>query len=384
MKKLKKKLLIITTGRSDYGLLKPLILELKKNKKIISKLVITGTHLSFKHGMTVNEIKKDKINIFKKLKTTQRKNNEFSIAKSFSLNVSKLSNVFEKYLPNMVIVLGDKYETLANVTAALCYRIPIGHIHGGEITRGAIDDSIRHAISKLSHVHFVSTIQSRNNLIQMGEDKKNIHVVGGLGVEPIKKTNFIKKEVIEKKLNIQLSKKNILVTFNPETIEKNQSKSQIKIILESLKKLNSDTTIIFTMSIADHENEIIKKQILNFVENNTNSYFFNSLGDVYLSLLKHVDLVIGNSSSGILEAPYLKTPTINIGRRQDGREFSRSVFGCNYKKKDILAKINYIFNSEKKIKYDQLFGSGKASKKIVKIIERCNFNKILKKSFKKI
>ena len=349
MKKLKKKLLIITTGRSDYGLLKPLILELKKNKKIISKLVVTGTHLSFKHGMTVNEIKKDKINIFKKLKTTQRKNNEFSIAKSFSLNVSKLSNVFEKYLPNMVIVLGDKYETLANVTAALCYRIPIGHIHGGEITRGAIDDSIRHAISKLSHVHFVSTIQSRNNLIQMGEDKKNIHVVGGLGVEPIKKTNFIKKEVIEKKLNIQLSKKNILVTFNPETIEKNQSKSQIKIILESLKKLNSDTTIIFTMSIADHENEIIKKQILNFVENNTNSYFFNSLGDVYLSLLKHVDLVIGNSSSGILEAPYLKTPTINIGRRQDGREFSRSVFGCNYKKKDILAKINYIFNSEKKI-----------------------------------
>lgn len=384
MKKLKKKLLIITTGRSDYGLLKPLILELKKNKKIISKLVVTGTHLSFKHGMTVNEIKKDKINIFKKLKTTQRKNNEFSIAKSFSLNVSKLSNVFEKYLPNMVIVLGDKYETLANVTAALCYRIPIGHIHGGEITRGAIDDSIRHAISKLSHLHFVSTIQSRNNLIQMGEDKKNIHVVGGLGVESIKKINFIKKEVIEKKLNIQLSKKNILVTFNPETIEKNQSKSQIKIILESLKKLNTDTTIIFTMSIADHENEIIKKKILNFVENNTNSYFFNSLGDVYLSLLKHVDLVIGNSSSGILEAPYLKTPTINIGRRQDGREFSRSVFGCNYKKKDILAKINYIFNSEKKIKFDQLFGSGKASKKIVKIIERCNFNKILKKSFKKI
>ena len=384
MKKLKKKLLIITTGRSDYGLLKPLILELKKNKKIISKLVVTGTHLSFKHGMTVNEIKKDKINIFKKLKTTQRKNNEFSIAKSFSLNVSKLSNVFEKYLPNMVIVLGDKYETLANVTAALCYRIPIGHIHGGEITRGAIDDSIRHAISKLSHLHFVSTIQSRNNLIQMGEDKKNIHVVGGLGVESIKKINFITKEVIEKKLNIQLSKKNILVTFNPETIEKNQSKSQIKIILESLKKLNTDTTIIFTMSIADHENEIIKKKILNFVENNTNSYFFNSLGDVYLSLLKHVDLVIGNSSSGILEAPYLKTPTINIGRRQDGREFSRSVFGCNYKKKDILAKINYIFNSEKKIKFDQLFGSGKASKKIVKIIERCNFNKILKKSFKKI
>ena len=236
MKKLKKKLLIITTGRSDYGLLKPLILELKKNKKIISKLVVTGTHLSFKHGMTVNEIKKDKINIFKKLKTTQRKNNEFSIAKSFSLNVSKLSNVFEKYLPNMVIVLGDKYETLANVTAALCYRIPIGHIHGGEITRGAIDDSIRHAISKLSHVHFVSTIQSRNNLIQMGEDKKNIHVVGGLGVEPIKKTNFIKKEVIEKKLNIQLSKKNILVTFNPETIEKNQSKSQIKIILGVISK----------------------------------------------------------------------------------------------------------------------------------------------------
>ena len=384
MKKLKKKLLIITTGRSDYGLLKPLILELKKNKKIISKLVVTGTHLSFKHGMTVNEIKKDKINIFKKLKTTQRQNNEFSIAKSFSLNVSKLSNVFEKYLPNMVIVLGDKYETLAIVTAALCYRIPIGHIHGGEITRGAIDDSIRHAISKLSHLHFVSTIQSRNNLIQMGEDKKNIHVVGGLGVESIKKINFIKKEVIEKKLNIQLSKKNILVTFNPETIKKNQSKSQIKIILESLKKLNSDTTIIFTMSIADHENEIIKKQILNFVENNNNSYFFNSLGGVYLSLLKYVDLVIGNSSSGILEAPYLKTPTINIGRRQDGREFSRSVFRCNYKKKDILAMINYIFNSEKKIKYDQLFGSGKASKKIIKIIEGCNFNTILKKSFKKI
>ena len=384
MKKLKKKLLIITTGRSDYGLLKPLILELKKNKKIISKLVVTGTHLSFKHGMTVNEIKKDKINIFKKLKTTQRQNNEFSIAKSFSLNVSKLSNVFEKYLPNMVIVLGDKYETLAIVTAALCYRIPIGHIHGGEITRGAIDDSIRHAISKLSHLHFVSTIQSRNNLIQMGEDKKNIHVVGGLGVESIKKINFIKKEVIEKKLNIQLSKKNILVTFNPETIKKNQSKSQIKVILESLKKLNSDTTIIFTMSIADHENEIIKKQILNFVENNNNSYFFNSLGGVYLSLLKHVDLVIGNSSSGILEAPYLKTPTINIGRRQDGREFSRSVFRCNYKKKDILAMINYIFNSEKKIKYDQLFGSGKASKKIIKIIEGCNFNTILKKSFKKI
>ena len=382
MKKFKKKVFIVSTGRSDYGLLKQLIFALNKSKKITSRLIITGTHLSPFHGMTFKEIIKDKINIYKKIKITFSKDDGHSIAKSFSIAVVKFSQLFKKENPDLIVLLGDKYETLAVATSALLNRVPIAHIHGGEITKGALDDSIRHAITKLSHLHFVSSKKHQLNVTQMGEEKKNIFCVGAPAIDAIKKIIKIPKEKLEKKFKFTFLKKNILVTFNPETNSVKKSKNHINILLNSLKSVVKDTRIIFTMSIADHENQIIKNRILKFTKKNKNAIFFNSLGsNNYYNVVKYSDMVIGNSSSGIIETPYLKIPSINIGKRQEGRDLSRSVFKCDFKKNQILKKINYVYKNKSKIKYDQLYGSGNSTKKIVSILENRKLKFILKKNF---
>ena len=332
MKKFKKNLFIISTGRSDYGLLKPLIISLNKSKKISSRLIITGTHLSHFHGMTIKEVLKDKLNIYKKIKITLPKDDSYSIAKNFSNAVLKFSKLFKQENPDLIIVLGDKYETFAVATSALLNRVPIAHIHGGEITKGAIDDSIRHALTKLSHLHFVSSKKHQLNVNQMGEERKKVFCVGALAVDAIRNSKKISKEKLEKILKFSFLKKNILVTFNPETISVKKSKNQINVLLQSLKSIIKDTRIIFTMSIADHESQIIKSKISKFVKKNKNAIFFNSLGsNNYYNVVKYSDMIIGNSSSGVIEAPYLKTPSINIGKRQEGRDLSRSVFKCNFK-----------------------------------------------------
>ena len=242
-----------------------------------------------------------------------------------------------------MVILGDRYELLGSAIAATMSRIPITHLHGGEITSGAYDDSIRHSISKLSHLHFPVHEKYKKRLIQMGEDPTTIFNYGALGAHSIKNIRYTNKVDLEKKLNINLNKKIFLITFHPTTLEKRKSKYQILNLLNALDKFK-DEILIFTSSNFDHENKIIKREILNFVKKNRNTFFFSSLGHLnYISLMKISSVVIGNSSSGILETPTLGIPTVNIGNRQDCRIISKNIVNSKYEAAHIIKNIKKHF-----------------------------------------
>jgi len=380
----KKKICVVTSSRSEYGLLKNLIFEIKKSKKLKLQLIATGMHLSARHGLTYKEIIEDNLKINIKIKILKNSDTSTAISNSTSVGIKKFSEVYNVIKPDLILILGDKFEIFSAVIAAMFSRIPIGHIHGGETTEGAIDEAIRHSITKMSHLHFVATDEYKNRVIQLGEIPRKVYLVGGLGVDTIKKTKFYKKEYLEKKMGFKLGKKNILVNFHPVTLEKNQSKKQIKEILKTLKKFK-DAKIIFTMPNADQDSQIIYKEIKNFVKQNKNSTVYKSLGSLaYLSCLKFVNVILGNSSSGLLEAPTLKVPTINIGNRQKGRLKAKSVIDCQPKQKKIYSNLIKILNGKRKNasnKFKNPYGEGGASKKIINILENINYDNILQKHF---
>ena len=281
----KKKICIITGSRADYGLLKNLIFKVKKSKKLKLQLIVTGMHLSNKYGLTYKEINKDKLKIDTKIKILNNSDKSVGISKSVSDGVNKFSKIFNKTKPDVILVLGDRFEIFSAAISAMLSRIPIAHIHGGETTVGVIDEAVRHSITKMSHLHFVAAKKYKNRVIQLGENPKRVYLVGGLGVDTIKQTKFYTKSILEKKIGFTLKEKNILVNFHPSTLEKNKSKTQVKEILSALKKFK-DKKIIFTSPNADQENSVIFKEINNFVKQNKNSTFFKSMGSVaYLSCL---------------------------------------------------------------------------------------------------
>jgi len=386
MTSFKKKICVITGSRAEYGILKNLIYKLKKSKKIKLQLVVTGMHLSLKHGLTYKEIVEDGFKITRKIKILKNSDSERDVSNFTSDGIKKFSQVFNKIKPNLILVLGDRFEVFAGVIAAMFARIPIGHIHGGETTEGAIDEAIRHSITKMSHLHFVSTGEYKKRVEQLGEFPKNVYLTGGMGVDTIKKTKLLKKNILEKKINFNFGKKNILVNFHPVTLEKNTSKVQIKEILSALKILKN-TKIIFSMPNADHDSKVIFREIKNFVRKNKNSKSYKSLGSLnYLSCLKIVDVILGNSSSGLLEAPTLRVPTINIGDRQKGRTKANSVIDCKPKKKKILKKLKKILDNNLFLRpndFKNPYGNGGASEKIVNILEKIDYNSLLKKKFYK-
>lgn len=378
------KIIIITTTRADFGLLKNLILELKKNK-IHPKIVAAGSHFSKEFGYTYREIKYSKIKLYKKIVINSYFNNPINISSVISKHLIEMTKILNKSKPDLMIILGDRYEMLAAAIACHISRIPIAHIHGGEVTTGSIDDAFRHSITKMSHIHFVANKIYKKRIIQLGEEPKNIFVVGGLGTDRIKSTIYKSKNVLSSELKINFCKKNILVTFHAETLTKNKIKNQISEILKALKTLKN-TCIIFTGPGADTENKIIKTMIKKFIRNKKNTFYYNSLGHVnYCSILKVVDCVIGNSSSGILEMPTFKNGTINLGDRQSGRLKSSSIIDCKLKKEDIIKSIKKIYSNKfrtiirnSKNPY-ALYGS---SIKIVKILKKTNLDNILFKEFK--
>lgn len=380
----KKVICVISSSRADYGLLKNIIFEIKKSKKLILKLLVTGTHLSSSHGLTYKEIMNDKIRIDNKIKVLKNSDSELGVSKSLSEGIKKFSYTYNKIKPDLVLVLGDRFEIFSAAIASMLSRIPIAHIHGGESTEGVIDEAIRHSITKMSHLHFVAATPYKKRVIQLGESPKNVYCVGGMGVDTIKKTKFYSKKFLEKKIGFSLNKKNILVNFHPVTIKKNMTRIYISEILKALK-LFQDSRIIFTMPNADHESKIIFKEINNFVKKNKNSTVFKSLGSLtYLSCLKFVDIIVGNSSSGLLEAPTLKTPTINIGERQDGRLKAKSITDCPPKKKEIVTNIKKVLRNKGKFNksyFKSPYGTIGASKKIISILEKKSFNNLLKKTF---
>lgn len=384
MKKYKKKICIITSGRADYGLLKNLIKKINTSKKIINHLSVTGTHLSLKHGNTFNEILSDKLKINSRIKIFENDDTDFGISKSFSIGVIKFSKLFKKIKPNLILVLGDKFEIFSSVIAATFNRIPVAHIYGGEETTGAIDNSIRNSITKMSHIHFTATKRYQKRIIQMGENPKFIFNVGAMGIEDFKNIKFRSKKYFKKNYNINFEKKTVLICFHPVTLEPNTEKYYIKNILFSLKYLKN-INIVFTSPNADHGYKQIDNEIKKFSKNKKNCFYIKSFGRTdFLSCLKLSNLIIGNSSSGIIEAPSFKTITINIGDRQKGRVKSKSVINCNTSAKSIKKLLNKYLNKrfepKKDFYYNEHFKKD-SSKKILKVLENINTKNLIKKPF---
>ena len=374
------KILFISSSRADYGLLKSLIKETQKIN-FDTYLLATGSHLSKEFGETIFEIKKDKIKKLIKKKILDNKFKEINISKYLIKSIQASSQIIQKIKPNTVVILGDRYELLGCAIAATISRIPITHLHGGEITSGAYDDSIRHSISKLSHLHFPVHEKYKKRLIQLGEDPKKVFNFGALGAHSIKKTIFKSKTDLEKELKIKLDKKIFLITFHPTTLEKNQATYQISNLLSGLSNFKNEIKI-FTTTNFDHENQKIKSKILNFAAKNKNTFFYSSLGHLnYISLMKICDVVIGNSSSGILETPSLGIPTVNIGNRQNGRVMSKNIINSKYEAKYIIQNIKRALCLDKKklLKINSPFYKKDTPKKIAKKL--INFKFELKKTF---
>ena len=375
------KIFLFTSTRADFGLLKNLIFEFKKNSYFDLKIIATGTHFSKKHGFSFSEIKSHKVKIYKKILITNNTDSTKSILKDMSFLSKSILSLIKKDKPDLFIVFGDRYEVFAVSLAAYLSKVPVAHIHGGEITQGSLDDGFRHCISKMSNFHFVSHSDYKKRLIKMGENPKTIYNVGALGVENIYKTNFLSKEELQKSLEINLKKNILLVCLHPE-ITKELTINLVNQTLSALEYFN-DKSIIFTMPGADLYNDIIFKKILVFTKKNPNCFLFNTLGSQkFLSLLRIADAIIGNSSSGILEMPLFRKITLNIGDRQKGRIKSNSIIDVFAKKSLIKEKIDFIFSKRLNSKniispYKKL----KTSKKIILIIKNINLKKYKIKKF---
>ncbi len=380
------KISILTATRAEYGLLKPIIKKMNLDSSFDVRVVVTGTHLSPEFGLTFSEIEQDDIKIDKKIEVLLSSDTPVAIAKSMGLALVSFADYFDELKPDLLVVLGDRYETLAVCTAAMNLRIPIAHLYGGETTEGAIDESIRHAITKLSYLHFTSTDKYRNRVIQLGEDPSRVFSVGALGVENIKNQTLLSKEELQASINFSLEKPYAIVTYHPVTLDDNSSSIQFGSLLEACKKFK-ELNFIFTKANADTDGRIINQMIDNFVEGNSNAIAFSSLGmKRYLSALKYGSIVIGNSSSGLIEAPSFGIPTINIGDRQKGRLQANSVINCNPVSSEIERSIELALSKEFKKRASSVtnpYGDGNTSMKVINIVKEYLLNnKIdLKKPF---
>lgn len=381
-----KKISILTATRAEYGLLKPIISRFLKNAEFEINIVVTGAHLSPEFGLTYKEIESDGYKVNKKIEMLLSADSSVAISKSMGLAMISFAEYFEEFKPDLLIVLGDRYETLAVAIAAMNQRIPIAHLYGGETTEGALDESIRHAITKLSYLHFTSTEEYRKRVIQLGEDPKRVFRVGAVGIENILNQPLLSKRNLADSIQFSLNKTYAVVTFHPVTLEENQSLEQIKELLKVCEN-NQDINFLITKANADAGGRIINEKIDEYVEKHTNAIAFTSLGlERYLSALKHCDFVIGNSSSGLLEAPSFGIPTINIGDRQKGRLQAESVINSEPTFLEINKSLKVALSNEFKDlakKTSNPYGDGNTSTKVVSIItEFLNQNKFnLKKKF---
>lgn len=381
---MKRKVCVVTGTRAEYGLLYWLLKEIEADKDLELQLIATGMHLSPEFGLTYQTIEKEfKIN--KKIEMLLSSDTSVGISKSMGLAQISFAESYDELKPDIVIVLGDRYEIFSATSAAMIAKIPIAHLHGGEKTEGAFDESIRHSITKMSHLHFTATEEYKNRVIQLGEHPSRVFNVGGMGIENIKRLKLLSKDEFEKSIEFKLNSKNILVTFHPVTLENSTAKEQFQQLLDAIDELE-DTNIIFTKANSDTDGRVINQMIDEYVTKNSNkSVVFTSLGQLrYLSALQYVDAVVGNSSSGLAEAPSFKIATINIGDRQKGRIKASSVIDCEPNKDSILKSFEKLYSKEFQETLKTTinpYGDGYASKRIVEILKNVNLKNILKKSF---
>lgn len=358
--------------------------QIQNSEDLLLQTIVTGTHLSKKFGMTVKEIEADGFHVDSRVEILTDEDTEEAISGAIAKGVIGFAKSFDILNPDLIVVVGDRFEILSAAISAQISRIPVAHLHGGESTEGLIDEAFRHAITKMSHLHFVAADEYRKRVIQLGENPKNVFLVGGLGVDAIMNEKLYSKEEVEEKLNLTFQKRNLLVTFHPVTLENQGSRAQLDETLKSLAKLK-DTTLIFTMPNSDMENQSLSDRIYEFSHSHRSAYCYKSLGQkLYLSCLQIVDGVVGNSSSGLTEVPSFRIGTINIGDRQQGRLRAASVIDCDPNEKSVDDALLKLFSFDFKqtlADTSNPYGNGGATHKIIEVIKAFPLEMLLKKQF---
>jgi GDP/UDP-N,N'-diacetylbacillosamine 2-epimerase (hydrolysing) len=379
-----RKICVITGTRADYGLLHWVMQGIKEEANLELQIIATGMHLSPEFGLTYKVIEADGFEIDRKVEMLTSSDTPVGIAKSMGVAMISFTDALNELKPDLIIVLGDRFEIFAAVATALVARIPVAHLHGGETTEGVIDEAFRHSITKMAHLHFVAADEYKQRVIQLGEQPEHVFLVGGLGIDNLKNLKLLDRNELERDLGFKFAKKNLLITFHPVTLENASSVKQMQALLDALTKLEH-TQLIFTMPNADTDGRALIKMVEQFASQRANAHAFTSLGQLYyLSCIAQVDGVVGNSSSGLTEVPSFKKGTINIGDRQHGRLQATSVVNCEPDQKSITDAINILYTSDFQLNLNQVrnpYGEGGASKKIVSILKIINIKKIVKKAF---
>lgn len=379
-----RKVCVVTGTRADYGLLRWIMQGIRETRGLELQIIATGMHLSPKFGYTYREIEQDGFHIDRKVDILLSSDDGVGLAKAMGLCLIGFGDALQQLVPDLLLVLGDRFEIFSAAAAAMVARVPIAHLHGGETSQGVFDESIRHSITKMSHLHFVASEEYRRRVIQLGEQPERVFKVGGLGIDSIRKLKLLDRSSLEEELGIKFAARNLLVTFHAVTLEKSTAVDQMNEVLAALETLE-DTLIIFTMPNADSSSYELFSLIDNFVARHKNACSFISLGQLrYLSCLKEMDAVVGNSSSGLIEAPSLGIGTINIGDRQRGRLKASSVIECEPDRTSIASALDelYSLNFQKMLKnVKNPYGNGGASKKVVERLLAFPIEDVLKKKF---
>jgi GDP/UDP-N,N'-diacetylbacillosamine 2-epimerase (hydrolysing) len=381
---MKRKICVVTGTRAEYGLLRWVMQGIKDDQNLELQIIVTGMHLSQTFGLTYKEIEKDGFHIDYRVETISEFDSPIGISESIAKGVQGCAIALNELKPDLVVLLGDRFEIFAAATAAMVARIPIGHIHGGESTEGLIDEAFRHSITKMSQIHFVAAPEYRDRVIQLGENPSNVFLVGGLGLDNIKRLTLLDKVELEDVLGLKFKSRNLLVTFHPVTLENDTAERQMNELLEVLAGLH-DTTLIFTLPNADTGGRIIIKMIEDFVGSYPNAYSYKSLGQLrYLSCLQFIDGVLGNSSSGLTEVPSFKKGTINVGDRQLGRLKAESVINCEPSQVEIKHALDVLYSQDFQHNLESVinpYGTGGASEKVLEVLRSIELSDLVKKKF---
>lgn len=381
----KRKICIVTGTRAEYGLLYWLMKDIQNDEDLQLQIVATGMHCSPEFGLTYHQIEDDGFVIDHKIEMLLSSDSGVGITKSMGLGLIGFADVYQDLQPDIVVVLGDRFEIFTAAAAANVANLPVAHIHGGETTEGAFDEAFRHSISKMSHLHFTSTEAYRHRVIQLGEQPKSVFNVGSLGIDNIMRMSLLSQQEFEESIDFRLGRKNLLITFHPVTLELSTAKSQFEELLQAVDQLK-ETKLIFTKANADTDGRIINEMIDFYVANNSEkAVVHTSLGQLrYLSALQYVDGVVGNSSSGLLEAPTFKIGTINVGDRQRGRIKAPSVIDCKPTTEDILRGMEELYSDsfQALLKIvENPHGNGGVAEKIIAELRAQPVQDMLKKTF---
>ncbi len=381
----RRKICVITGTRAEYGLLYWLLRVIEAADDLELQLVVTGMHLSSEFGLTYRQIEADGFNISRKVEMLLSSDSSSAVTKSMGLATIGFADAYAELAPDLVVVLGDRFEIFAAVSAAAIAKIPVAHLHGGETTEGAFDESLRHSITKMSHLHFVATEEYRQRVIQLGEDPARVYTVGAPGIDNIKRLNLLSKQQLEDAIGFRFGRRNFLVTFHPVTLEHMTAQKQFGELLTVLDELE-DAHIIFTKANADPDGRVINRMIDDYVGAHPESSIArDSLGQLnYLSAMQYMDGVVGNSSSGLIEAPSFKVGVVNIGDRQRGRIRASNVIDCDPERNSILKAMQHLLSREFQDELKQTvnpYGNGGVAEKVLAVIREHPLDGILKKSF---